>query len=198
MIVSLLDQRLSPSAEKRLDLRRYQTGKVSPCLFLGKGNSVRPDQIGAYEPMDRIIRTTLVALMPRGIYAEDTSGFIDKAIAGEDPSLLHTFYRETEITAGEHRFFVKISKVINANEENDEWLHRVTKNLRDAGCENVAWKVTKISPDDCEPENTTESFPIDLFQSCVETDDMAIDLPKTPVEPFGSDAFWEFFDNDTE
>ena len=148
--------------------------------------------------MNRKIRTTLVTLMPRGINAESIPEFIEKAIAGEDPAVLHTLYRETEMTDGEHRLFIKISKVINANEENDEWLHRVTKNLRDAGCENVAWKATKISPDDCEPENTTESFPIDLFQGCDETDDMAIDLPKTPMEPFGSDAFWEFFDNDSE
>ena len=42
--------------------------------------------------MDRKIRTTLVVLMPRGTNAEDTSGFIDEAIAGENPSLLHTLY----------------------------------------------------------------------------------------------------------
>jgi hypothetical protein len=148
--------------------------------------------------MDRKIRTTLVTLMPRGIKAEDTPGFIDKAIAGEDPTMLHTLYRETELTDGEHRLFIKISKVIDADEENDEWLLRVTHKLRDAGCENVAWRVTKISPEDCEPENTTESFPIDLFQNCLETDDKVIDLPKTPMEPFGSDAFWERFDSDTE
>jgi len=44
--------------------------------------------------MDIKIRTTLVTLMPRGVKAEDTLGFIDKVIAGEDPTMLHTLYRD--------------------------------------------------------------------------------------------------------
>jgi len=148
--------------------------------------------------MDRKIRTTLVALIPKGMIAEDTPQFIDKIIAAEDPSMIRTIYKAIELQDGGQRLYVKISKVLNADEENDEWLLRVTQNLKDAGSENVAWRVTKISPEDCESENTTESFPIDLFQNCLETDDKAIDLSKTPIEPFGSGAFWERFDSDTE
>lgn len=136
--------------------------------------------------------------MPKGIKAEYASDFIDEVIADEDPTLLRTLYKKTEVADGEYRLFVKISKVIDADEETDEWPLRVTQKMRDAGSENVAWRVTKISPEDCDPENTTESFPIDLFQNCLETDDKAIDLSKTPIEPFGSDAFWERFDSDTE
>jgi len=88
--------------------------------------------------------------------------------------------------------------VLNEDEINNEWYHRITERFRDAGCTDVAWRVTIISPDDCEPENTTTSFPINLFQSCLEIDDKVIDLPKTPMEPFGSDAFWEHFDSNTE
>jgi hypothetical protein len=147
--------------------------------------------------MDRKIRTTLVALMPKGVKAEYASDFIDEVIANEDPTLLRTLYKKTEVADGEYRLFVKISKVIDADEETDEWLLRVTQKMRDAGSENVAWRVTKISPEDCDPENTTESFPIDLFQSYLETEDKTISLPKAPMEPFGSDAFWERFDSDT-
>lgn len=148
--------------------------------------------------MDRKIRTTLVALMPKGMNLEDTPQFIDKIKAAEEPSMIRTIYKTTELPDGGQRLYVKISKVINADEENDEWLLRVTENFRDAGCENVAWRVTEISPEDCETENTTDSFPIDLFQNCLETGDKAIELPKTPIEPFGSDAFWNIFDRNTE
>jgi hypothetical protein len=147
--------------------------------------------------MDRKIRTTLITLMPRGVKAEDTPGFIDKIIAGEDLTRLYTIYKTTDLPEVGQRLYVKISKVLNEDEINDEWYQRITERLRDAGCTDVAWRVTIISPDDCEPENTTASFPIDLFQNCLETDDKVIDLPKTPMEPFGSDAFWERFDSDT-
>ena len=148
--------------------------------------------------MSRKFRTTLVTLMPKGVKAEYALDFIDEVIADEDPTLLRTLYKIAEVTGGEHRLFVKISKVIDADEETDEWLLRVTQKMRDAGSENVAWRVTKISPEDCDPENTTESFPTDLFQNYLETEDKTISLPKAPMEPFGSDAFWERIDSDTE
>ena len=135
--------------------------------------------------------------MPKGVKAEYASDFIDEVIANEDPTLLRTLYKKTEVADGEYRLFVKISKVIDADEETDEWLLRVTQKMRDAGSENVAWRVTKISPEDCDSENTTESFPIDLFQSYLETEVTTISLPQAPMEPFGSDAFWERFDSDT-
>ena len=112
--------------------------------------------------------------------------------------MLHTLYKEVEQAGGVHRLFVKISKMIDTDAENDEWLLRVTQKLREAGSENIAWRVTKISPEDCNPENTTESFPIDLFQGCLEAEESTISLPKSPIEPFGSEAFWERFDSDTE
>jgi hypothetical protein len=136
--------------------------------------------------------------MPKGVKAEYASDFIDEVIADEDPTLLRTLYKKTEVADGEYRLFVKISKVIDADEETDEWLLRVTQKMRDAGSENVAWRVTKISPEDYDPENTTESFPIDLFQSYLETEVTTISLPQAPMEPFGSDAFWERFDSDTK
>ena len=148
--------------------------------------------------MGRKFRTTLVSIMPKGVKAKYASDFIDEVIADEDPTLLRSLYKIAEVTGGEHRLFVKISKVIDTDEETDEWLLRVTQKMRDAGSENVAWRVTKISPEDCDSENTTESFPIDLFQSYLETEDKTISLPKAPMEPFGSDAFWERIDSDTE
>ena len=148
--------------------------------------------------MGRKFRTTLVSIMPKGVKAKYASDFIDEVIADEDPTLLRSLYKIAEVTGGEHRLFVKISKVIDTDEETDEWLLRVTQKMRDAGSENVAWRVTKISPEDCDPENTTESFPIDLFQNYLETEDKTISLPKAPMEPFGSDAFWERIDSDTE
>ena len=97
--------------------------------------------------MGKKLRTTLVTLMPKGIKSESAAlDFIDKVTAEEDPTMLHTLYKEVEQAGGVHRLFVKISKMIDTDAENDEWLLRVTQKLREAGSENIAWRVTKNIP----------------------------------------------------
>ena len=72
--------------------------------------------------------------------------------------------------------------------------------FRDAGYGDVAWKLTPIAPEDTDPEKTTSSFPVELFQDYLEAGERPDDdiLPEIPPEPFGSDAFWKWFDKEEE
>ncbi len=49
------------------------------------------------------------------------------------------------------------------------WIVNITSKLFDAGHEDVAWRLTRIGPD-TEEEETTESFPAELFRAALEDD----------------------------
>ena len=104
-------------------------------------------------------------------------------------------YASADCGGENQRLQVKYSKVINAQELDEAAFLRVANAFRDAGYGDVAWKITPIDPDDPDPESTTASFPVELFQSCLEEDaledEAGVDIPP---EPFGSEAFWKWFD----
>lgn len=143
-------------------------------------------------------RLTAVAILPEGLENKGIPSYLEKIVAGEDPAVVRSIYRIAELTENRKRLYAKVSKLIDANEILEGWHLKVTERFRDAGCDDVAWRVTKIAPEDTNPENTTESFPTDLFLSNVETDAEETILPEVLKEPFGSDAFWEWFEKDSE
>jgi hypothetical protein len=103
-------------------------------------------------------------------------------------------YHTTLADLGIELSFAKISKVVEPDEINDGWHLQITERFRKDGCENVAWRVTRVTPDIIDPENTTESFPQDLFHDCLTDDNGAIVLTNLSGT-FGSETFWESFED---
>lgn len=143
--------------------------------------------------MDGNIRLTVVALLPEGVKEESVQDYVAPVINGEDPTVISTVYRTAALESQVQRFYVKISKLVNKSEIEQGWHLRVTERFSDAGCADVAWRISKVDPGDVGSENTTASFPLELFQNSLENDDENVVLPGIPLEPFGSDAFWEWF-----
>lgn len=148
--------------------------------------------------MNETIRITVVGLLPESMNDKSIAGFLDQTVADEAPSAIRTIYKAAELDTQRQRTYVKISRLINVDELKDGWHLTVTERLRDVGCAEVAWRVTKIEPGTTDPENTTASFPIELFQSGLENDAEEIFLSEAPTEPFGSDPFWKRFDDDAD
>ena len=145
------------------------------------------------EAMNKI-RLTVVALLPKGVKGDGINGYVDPVINGEDPSVVRTIYRTTEMGKNGQRIYVKVWKLVYESEMKKGWHLHITERFHDAGCADVAWKMTKVDPMDLDAENTTVSFPVELFQSILENDDEEIVLPDIPLEAFGSEYFWKFFD----
>lgn len=144
------------------------------------------------------LRLTAVAILPGGMDNKSIPSYLEQIVAGEDPAVVRTIYRTTEVAENGQRFYAKVSKLIESNEISEGWHLKVTERFRNTGCDDVAWRITKIAPEDTDAENTTESFPIDLFQSNGETYAEETILPEVLEAPFGSDAFWQWFVKDTE
>ena len=145
------------------------------------------------EAMNKI-RLTVVALLPEGVKGDHIKEYVDPVINCEDSSGIRTIYRTTQMSNQGQRVYVKISKLAHESEMKKGWHLQITERFHDAGCADVAWKMTKVDPMDLDAENTTVSFPVELFQSILENDDEEIVLPDIPLEAFGSEYFWKFFD----
>jgi hypothetical protein len=141
-----------------------------------------------------MLRLTVVALLPKGVKGDRIKKYVDPVFNGEDPSAVRTIYRTTEILNQEQRIYVKISKLVHESEMKKGWHLQITERFHDAGCADVAWKITEVDSMDTDPENTTVSFPVELFQNLLESDEEEILLPDIPLEAFGSKYFWKFFD----
>lgn len=68
---------------------------------------------------------------------------------------------------------------------------KISERFIDEGCDDVAWQITKIAPEDIDAEITTESFPVDLFISDREDDADETIMPEGMRAFLGSDAFLE-------
>ena len=143
--------------------------------------------------MNNKIRLTVVALLPEGVKDEDIQNYVAPVINGDDPAVIRTIYRTAALENQGQRLYVKISKLVHEREIKDGWHLRITDCFGNAGCADVAWKITRVDPKDLDSENTTASFPVELFQKSLENDDEEVVLPDIPLEDFGSDAFWEWF-----
>jgi len=144
--------------------------------------------------MNNQIRLTVVALLPEGVRHESIHDYVDPVINGEDSSVIRTTYRTTQMSHQGQRIYVKISKLVHESEMKKGWHLQITERFHNAGCAEVAWKMTEVDPMDLDAENTTVSFPVELFQSILENDEDEVVLPDIPLEAFGSEYFWKFFD----
>jgi hypothetical protein len=144
------------------------------------------------------LRVTAVALLKKGLGFEDIEGFIDAKLADPGTAGFNTLRKTIALADGTQRLYVKFSKVMPDHELDDGWNLHMTRDFYRAGYGNVAWKITRIDPQDANPEATTESFPAELFQSCLEDTAETHQAPDDLPAPFGSDAFWEWIEDDSK
>ena len=140
--------------------------------------------------MEGKVRVSIMALLASGVSYSDIQPFIRDHLGPDSDREYRQRYPAVDGAEEDQRLQVKYTKVIDADKLDEAAILRVANAFREAGYGDVAWKITPISPDDADPEATTASFPVELFQSCLEEDE-TVDVPP---EPFGSDAFWKWFD----
>ncbi|MBL0714588.1 MAG: hypothetical protein JJV98_12895 [Desulfosarcina sp.] len=145
--------------------------------------------------MEGKVRISIMALLSKDVIYEDIQPFIEEKLGQEnyrDHRKIHGVVTQVD---GSHRLQIKFSKLIDSHELDESRYLRIANAFRDAGYGDVAWKITPIEPEEMDPENTTSSFPVELFEACLRNDERQDDpLPDFPPEPFGSEAFWKWFD----
>jgi hypothetical protein len=145
--------------------------------------------------MDGKLRVSLLALLSRDITYSDIQPLMQAHLGPDCDRDYRKRYSASEPADGRARLQVKYSRVITADDLDEAGLLCFANAFRDAGYGDVAWKVTPIAPEENDPENTTASFPAELFQAYLDADAPQDEpLPDIPPEPFGSDAFWKWFD----
>lgn len=145
--------------------------------------------------MEGKVRVSIMALLSRNVTFNDIQPFIRKHLGPDREREYRRIYAATDCVDDRERAQIKYSRVIDARNLDEAAILRIANAFRDAGYGDVAWKITPIAPEDTDPEKTTASFPVELFQACLdEDDDQDAGLPDVPPEPFGSDAFWKWFD----
>ena len=114
------------------------------------------------------LRTTAVALFPKGTEDEDCREIIERLAADRDLAGFRTLLRSTILSDGSRRTFIKFTKVVPLNDLGTGWVINITGKLFDAGYEDVAWRLTRIKPPAEDGDDTTESFPVELFKKALE------------------------------
>jgi hypothetical protein len=114
--------------------------------------------------MTEKLRATAIALFPEGIDNGACREIIDQLTADEDLAGFRVLLRNTILSDGSRRTYIKFTRVVPRNDLGTGWVVNITGKLFHAGYEDVAWRLTRIRPDNGEEESTTESFPAELFK----------------------------------
>jgi len=148
--------------------------------------------------MEDKLRVTAVALLRRDLGFGEIENFIAAKMADPRTGGFSTLRKTATLADGSRRRYIKFSKVMSERELDDGWNLRLTQEFYQAGYGHVAWKITRIDPLDSNPEITTDSFPAAMFQSCLE-DGAEDPFPSATLpESIGSDAFWQWIEDDTD
>jgi hypothetical protein len=146
--------------------------------------------------MDGKVRVSIMALLAPDRSYSDIQPFVREHLGADSEREYRRFQGAMDNPDGCHRLQVKYSRVIPAAALDEAGLLRIANAFRSAGHGDVAWKVTPVAPGDPDPENTTSSFPVEIFQACLDDEDLPDEnAPDIPPEPFGSDDFWKWFDD---
>lgn len=121
--------------------------------------------------MDRTerLRATAIALFPQTMTEAERRAIVDGLAAQKDLEGFRTLMRKTVLADGSERTYIKFSKLVPRGDLGTGWIVNITSKLFDAGHEDVAWRLTRIGPA-AEEEETTESFPAELFRAALEDD----------------------------
>ena len=117
------------------------------------------------------LRTTAVALFPKGTRDEDCREIIDRLATDKDLSGYRTLLRSTILSDGSRRIFIKFTKVVPLNDLGTGWVINITAKLFEAGYEDVAWRLTRLKSPPEDEDDTTESFPAELFRKALADDE---------------------------
>lgn len=143
--------------------------------------------------MAYMVRTTVIGLLNNGVTFEDIQDFVNDKLAEKALTGFKTVQGVSRTADGERRLHVKFSKLSEAGKFDHRWNLDISNEFRNAGYGDVAWKFTQVGSEDPGGEDTTVSIHPDLFKACLEEDACKQHQLSSP-EPFGSDAFWQWFD----
>ena len=114
--------------------------------------------------MTEKLRATAIALFPAGTANGDCREIIERLTADKDLAGFRVLLRNTILSDGSRRTYIKFTKVVPRNDLGTGWIVNITRKLFDAGYDDVAWRLSRVRPDNGEEESTTESFPAELFK----------------------------------
>ena len=143
--------------------------------------------------MARMVRATVIGLLNEGVTFADVQGFIDEKRTERILAGFKTVQGISKTEDGEERHHIKFSRLFEIDKLDHRWNLNLSHEFRSAGYGDVAWKFTEVDSEDPEGENTTVSIHPGLFKACLDEEECRQN-PKTPPEQFGSEAFWQWFD----
>ncbi len=117
------------------------------------------------------LRTTAVALFPEGAGEEDCREIMDRLATEKDLAGFRTLLRNTILSDGSRRTYIKFTKVLPYSDFGTGWVINITSKLFDAGYEDVAWRLTRLKSPVEDGDDTTESFPAELFKKALADDE---------------------------
>jgi hypothetical protein len=144
--------------------------------------------------MGKMVRTSVIGLLNKGITFEDVQGFINDKLSEKALTGFKTVQGISITESGEQQRHIKFSRVFAIDKLDHRWNLSLSREFRDAGYGDVAWKFTEVDSEDPEAEDTTVSIHPDLFKACLDEDECRRH-PTPPPKPFGSEAFWQWSDD---
>ena len=122
--------------------------------------------------MDRTerLRATAIALFPQTMTEAERREVVDGLAAQKDLEGFRTLLRKAILSDGSERSYIKFSRIVPRGDLGTGWIVNIPSKLFEAGYEDVAWRLTRIGPDAADEEDTTESFPAELFRAALEDD----------------------------
>lgn len=142
--------------------------------------------------MSEKLRVTVVALLPEKLSPKEMHPFLDRLTDGENRDALVTVFKTPELPNGARRLFAKLSRTFPAGEMDERWHLRMTDEFYGVGCEEVAWRITRLQPARSDVESTTSAFLLELFRDSLPPGIESRLIPEQPPMPFGSEAFWQW------
>jgi hypothetical protein len=143
------------------------------------------------------VRVSVVALLPEALTPEDMQQFLGRLGEGENDAAMLTVFKTPELPGGSRRLFAKITRTFAPEVLDDRWHLDVTEEFYKVGCEDVAWRITRLQPTRTDVETTTSSFLLELFRDSLPPGIESRLVPEQPPMPFGSEAFWQWIGEET-
>lgn len=121
--------------------------------------------------MARMVRTTVIGLLNKGVTFEEVQGFVDEKIAEKALTSFRTIRGTSLMENGEQRRHIKFSRLFEMEELDHHWNLSISHEFQKAGYGDVAWKFTEVESGSPDAENTTVSIHPDLFRACLAEDE---------------------------
>ena len=143
--------------------------------------------------MARMVRTTVIGLLRKGITFDDVQGFVQDKLAEKALAGFNSVQGESRMADGEKRCHIKFSKLFDIDKLDHRWNLTISQEFRQAGYGEVAWKFTEVDSRDLDAEETTTSIHPGLFSACLDENECPPKQP--PPDSLDSKAFWQWLDD---